>query len=47
MIILLVIFALSYIGGRTGIGFDLLGWLIGVPATFLYRFVLTVTGLTG
>ncbi|HEX5453571.1 MAG TPA: site-2 protease family protein [Stellaceae bacterium] len=47
MIILLLIFALSYIGGRTGIGFNLLGWLIGVPATFLYRFVLTVTGLTG
>jgi Zn-dependent protease len=47
MIILLLIFVLSYVGARSGLGFNLLGWLIGVPAAFLYRLVLTLTGLAG
>jgi Zn-dependent protease len=44
MVILLLIFVVSYVGVRGGLGFNLLGWLIGVPAETLIRFVLAVTG---
>jgi Zn-dependent protease len=44
MMILMVIFILSYAGARSGLGFNLLGWLIGVPSEALIRFVLMVTG---
>jgi Zn-dependent protease len=44
MVILLLIFVVSYIGVKVGFGFNLLGWLIGVPAETLIRFVLAVTG---
>jgi Zn-dependent protease len=45
MLILMLLFIVSYAGARSGLGFNLLGWIIGVPAEALYRFVLTVTGL--
>jgi Zn-dependent protease len=44
MLIVMGIFILSYVGSRSGLGFNLLGWLIGVPADALIRFVLQVTG---
>ena len=44
MMILLLIFVASYIGVRSGFGFNLLGWLIGVPAQALIQFVLAITG---
>jgi Zn-dependent protease len=44
MMILLLIFVVSYVGVRAGLGFNLLSWLIGEPANVLYRFVLTITG---
>jgi hypothetical protein len=44
MVILPLIFVVSYIGVRGGLGFNLLGWLIGVPAETLIRFVLAITG---
>ncbi len=46
MLILLGIFLVSYLGARSGLGFNLLGWLIGVPANALYQLVLTITGFT-
>jgi Zn-dependent protease len=45
ILILLLLFVVSYAGVRAGLGFSLLNWLIGVPADVLYRFVLTITGL--
>jgi len=47
MMILMLIFVVSYIGARSGSGFNLLGWLIGVPADALIRLVLLVTGQGG
>ena len=44
MLILMLIFAVSYIGVRSGVGFNLLGFLIAGPAEALIRFVLTITG---
>lgn len=44
MMILMGLFLLSYMGPRIGLGFSLLGWLIGGPADLLYEFVLKVTG---
>jgi Zn-dependent protease len=44
MMIVMGIFILSYVGSSSGLGFNLLGWLIGVPADALIRFVLQVTG---
>ena len=44
MVILLLIFVASYIGVRSGLGFNLLGWLIGAPAQALIGFVLAITG---
>jgi Zn-dependent protease len=45
MMILMAIFVVSYLGARSG--FNLLGWLIGVPADALIQFVLRVTGQGG
>jgi Zn-dependent protease len=47
MLIVMGIFILSYVGSRSGLGFNLLGWLIGVPADALIRLVLQVTGQGG
>jgi Zn-dependent protease len=47
MLILMLLFIVSYAGARSGLGFNLLGWLIGVPADALIRFVLQVTGQGG
>jgi len=44
MLILMLLFVASYIGVRSGLGFSLLGWLIGVPAQALIHFVLAITG---
>jgi Zn-dependent protease len=44
MVILMLLFILSYAGASSVLGFNLLGLLIGVPAEALIRFVLTVTG---
>ena len=44
MLILMLLFILSYAGASSVLGFNLLGLLIGVPAEALIRFVLTVTG---
>ena len=47
MMILMGLFLLAYISARTGLGINLLGWLIGVPAHLLIRFVLLITGHAG
>jgi Zn-dependent protease len=47
MTILVVLFAVSYMGAHSGYGFNLLGWLIGVPADALFQFVRLVTGQGG
>ncbi len=44
MLILMLLFILTYAGADRAFGFNLLGWLIGVPAQELIRFVLTITG---
>jgi Zn-dependent protease len=47
MLVLMGLFIVSYLGARSGFGFNLLGWLIGVPADALIRLVLRVTGQGG
>jgi Zn-dependent protease len=42
MLIVLLLFVASYAGNEAG--FDLLGWLIGVPTEALIRLVLAITG---
>ncbi len=44
MMILMSLFVLSYVMVRLGVGFSLLGWLVGVPTQWLIRLVLAVTG---
>ncbi len=44
MLILMLLFILAYAGADSALGFNLFGWLIGVPAQALIRFVLTITG---
>jgi Zn-dependent protease len=44
MMILMGVFLLGYLSARTGLGFNPLYWLIGVPANLLIRFVLAITG---
>ena len=44
MLILLLLFVVSYIGTRGGLGFNLLSWLIGRPTQALINLVLMVTG---
>ena len=46
MLILMLLFVLSYAAARGGYGINLLGWLIGIPAQRLIDFVLTITGTT-
>jgi len=38
------LFLLPYLGQQTGLNFNVLAWIIGVPAEALYNFVLTITG---
>jgi Zn-dependent protease len=45
MLVLMLVLVLSYVSTRIGFGFNLLGWLIGVPGDALFRLVLTITGL--
>jgi len=45
MLILMLLFVVSYVGVRSGLGINLLGWMIGVPAEALYRLILAITGL--
>jgi Zn-dependent protease len=47
MLILLLLFLLSFAAARGGYGINLLGWLIGVPAQALIAFVLAITGHGG
>jgi Zn-dependent protease len=47
MLILMGLFIVSYLGARSGFGFNVLGWLIGVPADALIQLVLRVTGQGG
>lgn len=44
MLILMLLFIVSYAGARSIFGFSLFAWLIGGPAEALIRFVLTITG---
>ena len=44
MVILLLLFIVSYTSVRDILGFNVLGLLIGVPAEALYDFVLAITG---
>jgi len=44
MLIIMGLFLLTYVSARTGLGFSPLGWLIGMPANALIRFVLAITG---
>jgi Zn-dependent protease len=44
MMILMGLFLASYLGTQLGLGFSLLGWLVGGPADALYRLVLMITG---
>jgi Zn-dependent protease len=47
LILLLFLFLIPYVGERTGLNLNILGWLIGVPAEALYNFVLAITGHGG
>jgi Zn-dependent protease len=47
MMILMGLFFLSYFATQTQLGFNPLGWLIGVPTNLLIRFILTITGQAG
>jgi len=44
LILLMFLFLLPYLGQQTGLNFNVLAWIIGVPAEALYNFVLTITG---
>jgi Zn-dependent protease len=45
-IVLLLLFVLPWVGAQTGHDIDILGWVVGVPADALIRFVLAITGQT-
>jgi hypothetical protein len=47
LILLLFLFVIPYVGERTGHDFNILAWLIGVPAEALIRAVLAITGQSG
>lgn len=47
ILILLSLFVVSYLGVRLGLGINLLGWVIGVPANALIHAVLHLTGTSG
>jgi Zn-dependent protease len=44
LILLFFLFLVPYLGTRTGLDLNILGWLIGVPADALYQFILAITG---
>lgn len=44
LILLLFLFLLPYVGERTGLNLNVLGWIVGVPAEALYNFILMITG---
>jgi Zn-dependent protease len=44
MLILMGLFVVGYLSVHTGLGFNPLGWLIGVPTNLLIRAVLAITG---
>jgi Zn-dependent protease len=44
MLIIMLLFVVSYAGVHSGLGFSLFSWLLGPPFEALYRFVLLVTG---
>jgi Zn-dependent protease len=44
VILLLFLFVVPFVGEKTGINLNILGWLIGGPADALYQFVLLITG---
>lgn len=44
LILLLLLFVLPFVGEKTGLDLNILGWVIGGPADALYQFVLWVTG---
>jgi len=45
MVLIFVLFALPWIGGKIGVDLNVLWWLVGVPAQFLTDIIATVTGL--
>ena len=47
LILLLFLFLIPYFGEQIGRDFNILAWLIGVPADALIRFVLAITGQSG
>ena len=47
LILLLFLFVIPYLGEQVGHDFNLLAWVIGVPAEALIRFVLAITGQGG
>jgi len=44
LILLLFLFLLPYVGERTGLNLNVLGWIVGVPTEALYNFILMITG---
>ncbi len=44
-IILFVLFVLPWVGDKLGSNFDVLGWLIGVPATYVVNIIAIITGI--
>jgi Zn-dependent protease len=44
LILLLFLFVIPFVGEKTGMNLNILGWLIGGPADALYHFVLAITG---
>ena len=44
LILLLFLFVVPFVGEKTGINLNILGWLIGGPADALFQFVLLITG---
>ena len=47
LIILLLLFVVPYIGAQIGHNFNILAWLVGVPAEALYDLILAITGHSG
>lgn len=45
LVLIFVLFALPWIGGKIGVDLNVLWWLVGVPAQFLTDIIATVTGL--
>ncbi len=44
-IIMFVLFILPWLGDKLGVHVDILGWLIGVPATYVVNIIATLTGI--